>query len=217
MSPLVVFDWDGTLMDSTHAITAAIQRAAADLGLPVPSREQASWVIGLGLHDALARAVPELPATDVPRFVEAYRRHYLLRDPELVLFEGAVELLDELLGRGCRLAVATGKSRVGLDRALAQTGLRDRFESTRCADETHAKPHPAMLLQLMDELGAEPQHTWMVGDTTHDLDMAAAAGTHAIGVLWGAHPRDELLSRSPRALVSSIAELAGVLPAGVGS
>jgi phosphoglycolate phosphatase len=217
MSPLVVFDWDGTLMDSTHAITSAIQRAAAELGLPVPSREQASWVIGLGLQDALARAVPELPAGDVPQFVAAYRRHYLLRDPELVLFEGAVELLDELLARGCRLAVATGKSRVGLDRALAQTGLRDRFEMTRCADETHPKPHPAMLLELMNELGAEPGQTWMVGDTTHDLDMAAAAGTNAIGVLWGAHSRDELLSRSPRALVSSLVELAGVLPAGVRS
>ncbi len=215
MSPLVVFDWDGTLMDSTHAITSAIQRAAADLGLPVPSREQASWVIGLGLHDALARAVPELTASDVPRFVDAYRRHYLLRDPELILFDGARELLDDLLARGCRLAVATGKSRLGLDRALAQTGLRNRFESTRCADETHAKPHPAMLLELMDELGAEPAHTWMVGDTTHDLDMAAAAGTHGVGVLWGAHPREELLSRAPRAVVATLAELSAVLPAGL--
>ncbi len=160
---LVVFDWDGTLMDSTHSIVAAIQGACRDLDLPVPSASSASWVIGLSLESALRRAVPELTQAMVPRFLERYRTHYLLRDSELRLFEGVRELLADLASQDVRLAVATGKSRVGLNRALAATGLGPLFDATRTADETFSKPHPAMLQELMHELGHEADAVVMVG------------------------------------------------------
>ena len=163
MYTLVVFDWDGTLMDSTHSIVAAIQGACRDLELPVPSASDASWVIGLSLESALRRAVPELTQAMVPRFLERYRTHYLLRDPELRLFDGVPEMLDALAGQGIQLAVATGKSRIGLNRALAATGLGPRFAATRTADETFSKPHPAMLHELMQELDVTPEQVLMVG------------------------------------------------------
>lgn len=204
---LVVFDWDGTLMDSTHGIVAAIQGACRDLDLPVPSASAASWVIGLSLESALRRAVPELTQAMLPRFLERYRIHYLLRDPDLQLFEGVTGMLDALAGRDVRLAVATGKSRVGLNRVLAATGLRDRFDATRTADETFSKPHPAMLHELMDELGVPPERVVMVGDTSHDLQMAANAGVHGVGVAYGAHGADELHACSPQAVVRTVPEL----------
>jgi phosphoglycolate phosphatase len=210
---LIVFDWDGTLADSTAMIAVAIQRAAADLGLGVPSIEQASHVIGLGLQDALARAVPDLAVSRIDEFTARYRFHYLAREPEIVLFSGVRELLQELGERAVPLAVATGKSRRGLARAFEATGLGPLFGSSRCADETHPKPHPAMLLELADELGVAPERTLMIGDTTHDLEMAAAARTGAIGVTYGAHPRDQLQARGPLALVDSIVELRSWLAA----
>jgi len=208
---LVVFDWDGTLMDSTHSIVAAIQGACRDLELPVPSASAASWVIGLSLESALRRAVPELTQAMVPRFLERYRIHYLLRDPELRLFDGAPQLLQDLAARNVRMAVATGKSRVGLDRALAATGLRQTFAATRTADETFSKPHPAMLHELMEELGVAPEDVIMVGDTSHDLQMAANAGVHGLGVTYGAHTPAELLGCEPQGLVDSVAALSGWL------
>lgn len=201
---LIVFDWDGTLMDSTATIVLSIQQACRDLDLPVPSREQASHVIGLGLADALAHAVPSLPRERVPDLVDRYRHHYLSRDHDLVLFGGARELLVGLKERGYQLAVATGKSRLGLDRALRVSGLGPLFDATRCADESFSKPHPAMLHSLMDELGAAPDVTLMVGDTTHDLLMAANAGTHALGVSYGAHPLAQLESVPSRGIVDSV-------------
>jgi len=204
---LVVFDWDGTLMDSTHSIVSAIQGACRDLDLPVPSASSASWVIGLSLESALRRAVPELTQALVPRFLERYRTHYLLRDPELRLFDGVSELLDALAGQGAQLAVATGKSRVGLDRTLAASDLRDRFAATRTADETFSKPHPAMLNELMEELGVAPAHVVMIGDTSHDLRMAANAGVHSVGVTYGAHAAAELQACGPQVVVDSVAEL----------
>ncbi|WP_417068052.1 HAD-IA family hydrolase [Niveibacterium terrae] len=200
---LVVFDWDGTLMDSTASIASAIRSACADLGLAVPSVEQARHVIGMGLAEALRYAVPELGEADYPRLAERYRFHYLARDQELVLFDGVEDLLHELRGRGLLLAVATGKSRRGLDRVLAQTGLAPLFDATRCADECFSKPHPAMLLELMDELGVEPERTLMIGDTTHDLLMAANAGTPALGLSCGAHPVDQLEGAEPLAVLDS--------------
>ncbi|GAA5234105.1 HAD-IA family hydrolase [Verticiella sediminum] len=205
---LVVFDWDGTLMDSTPAIVAAIQGACRDMSLPVPPDEAASWVIGLGLADALRTAVPDLKPEQWRSFAERYRYHYLTRDPELRLFEGVESLLERLAAAGSYIAVATGKSRQGLNRALEATGLLRRFDATRCADETHSKPHPAMLLELMDELGVAPQSTLMIGDTSHDLTMAANAGVHGLGVSYGAHPLAELQACAPTALVHSVAEMA---------
>jgi phosphoglycolate phosphatase len=204
---LVVFDWDGTLIDSTVAITRSIQAAAADLGLPVPSDEQASHVIGLGLQDALARAVPQLRPEQAKDFSLRYRHHYFAADATLELFAGARELLAALRVRGLPVAVATGKSHVGLMRAFGYTGMAGVFAATRCADQTHPKPHPAMLLELADQLLVEPERTLMIGDTTHDLQMAAAAGAGAVGVTYGAHPREQLAACAPLALVDSIAEL----------
>ena len=147
---LIVFDWDGTLMDSAAAIVRAMQAAARDLDLPPPPEERARYVIGLGLGDALRHAVPDLEEAAYPRMVERYRHHYLSSDHELGLFEGVDALIDALAGRGHLLAVATGKSRVGLNRALGHTGLGRYFHATRCADECFSKPHPAMLEELMD-------------------------------------------------------------------
>jgi phosphoglycolate phosphatase len=204
---LIVFDWDGTIVDSTAMIARCIQRAAADLGLTVPTIEQASHVIGLGLHDALARAVPELQAARIEEFSARYRHHWFACEHEIVLFDGIREMLVELRERGLPLAVATGKSRRGLARAFDQTGLGALFEASRCADETDPKPHPAMLLELADELSVDTPRTVMIGDTTHDLEMAQAAGAHGIGVTYGAHPRDQLAARAPIALVGDVAEL----------
>ncbi|MFQ1063571.1 HAD family hydrolase [Bordetella trematum] len=205
---LVVFDWDGTLMDSTHSIVAAIQAAARDLELPVPSASAASWVIGLSLESALRRAVPELTPALLPRFLERYRIHYLLRDPELRLFDGIRELLEDLANRNVRLAVATGKSRVGLDRVLAATGLGPVFDATRTADETFSKPHPEMLNQLMSDLDVDPDAVIMIGDTTHDLQMAANAGVHGLGVSYGAHSLAELQGCPSQAVVDSVPAMA---------
>jgi phosphoglycolate phosphatase len=204
---LLVFDWDGTLMDSTVGITASIQEAARDLGLAVPDRERASHVIGLGLLDALRTAVPELPKERYPEFAEAYRRHFRARQDDMELFPGVREMLDELRARGHRLAVATGKSRRGLDHQFGLTGLGELFAASRCADETSPKPHPAMLLELMAELDAERHELVMIGDTSHDLGMAQNAGVDAIAVGYGAHPLESLSAWNPRASVRSVLEL----------
>lgn len=204
---LIVFDWDGTIVDSTAMIARCIQKAAADLGLAIPTLEQASHVIGLGLADALAQAVPDLDAKRTAEFSERYRFHYFACEPDIVLFDGVRELLHAQRQYGSTLAVATGKSRRGLARAFEATGLGGHFAASRCADETHSKPHPAMLLELADELEVAPQRMLMIGDTTHDLAMARAAGAAAIGVTYGAHPRVRLAEHEPVLLADSVAEL----------
>jgi phosphoglycolate phosphatase len=204
---LVVFDWDGTLIDSTAAIVHALRASAADLGLPIPSRERASHVIGLGLFDAIGIAVPAIEREQLPEFVVRYRHHYFAVDGRLEPFEGIPQLLGELVDAGAWLAVATGKSRAGLDRALEQTGFARHFLTTRCADEGAPKPDPWMLRDICEELGVDPVQTVMVGDTTHDLGMARAAGAGAIAVTYGAHPRRELEAEPSLAMVDSIVEL----------
>jgi phosphoglycolate phosphatase len=204
---LIVFDWDGTVMDSTAVIVQSIQQAARDLGLPVPEDAIASHVIGLGLTDALSIAVPGLPKPDYPRLVERYVAHWRMHENDLILFAGMRELLDDLKAQDYRLAVATGKSRAGLDRALAQGGIGHVFDWTRCADETHSKPHPQMLYDLMERLDAEPRRTLMIGDTTHDSQMAHNAGVDALSVTYGAHPREQLETLAPRAVLESVQEL----------
>lgn len=204
---LLVFDWDGTLADSTAIIAGAIQQACMDLGLPVPDDAAARFVIGLGLADALRHVAPTLPASEHPRLSERYRHHYLARDPEIPLFAGAREMLAELDQRGFLLAIATGKSRVGLTRALTQQGLAHRFVASRCADEGFPKPHPDMLLSLMDRCGAEAAETLMIGDTTHDMELARNAGANAVAVTYGAHDATGLAGFSPLATVSSVREL----------
>ncbi|MCH8178557.1 MAG: HAD-IA family hydrolase [Proteobacteria bacterium] len=184
---LIVFDWDGTLYDSTALIVGCIQAACADLGLPVPPRESAAYVIGLGLHDALAHVAPTLSPERVPELGLRYRHHYFARQHELSLFQGVLPMLQTLKARNHWLAVATGKSRVGLDEALAHVELQGVFDGSRTADETVSKPHPRMLLELMREFGAEPERTLMIGDTTHDLQLALNAGAHSVAVSYGAH------------------------------
>lgn len=210
---LLVFDWDGTLADSTAIIAGAIQQACIDLGLPVPDDAAARYVIGLGLADALRHVAPTLPTAEHPRLSERYREHYLARDPEIPLFAGAREMLAELDGRGFLLAIATGKSRVGLARALALQGVADRFVASRCGDEGFPKPHPDMLLALMERCGTEPAETLMIGDTTHDLELARNAGASAVAVTYGAHPAEGLAGLSPLATLSSMAELRAWLAA----
>lgn len=208
---LLVFDWDGTLMDSAASIVYAIQESSRDLGLPVPERERASHVIGLGLKDALRYAVPDLPESDYGKLVERYRHHYLARDPDIELFPGVREMLAGLRQKGHLLAVATGKSRAGLDRVLQSTQLGSYFDASRCADETHSKPHPAMLQELMQDLVVPLQSTLMIGDTTHDLQMAENAGVASLAVSYGAHPREQLTALGPLACVDHPEELAAWL------
>lgn len=208
---LIVFDWDGTLIDSAAAIVECIQEASRDLGLPVPSAEHASHVIGLGLQDALRLAVPALPAEQTTAFVARYRAHFLAREDEMQLFAGIEALLEMLCLRGHRLAIATGKSRRGLERALDASGLRRHFVASRCADETRPKPHPAMLHELMSELGVPTRAALMVGDTSHDLEMARDAKVDAVAVTYGAHPEAALRALDPLACVESVDALRGWL------
>jgi len=204
---LLVFDWDGTLIDSAETIVASIQAACRDLGLPIPEQNRASHVIGLGLHDALAYAIPGLPAADYGRVVERYRYHFLTKDPDLELFPGARTMLGALKDRGHLLAIATGKSRAGLLRALDNTGSQAFFSALRCADQCASKPAPDMLFELMDELGVDRASTLMIGDTVHDLQMAANAGVGAVAVSHGAHAKRDLLAFKPLACPGNIDEL----------
>jgi phosphoglycolate phosphatase len=204
---LIVFDWDGTVIDSPATIVECMQAASRELGLPVPERERASHVIGLGLHDAMRIVAPELPGERYPEYVASYRRHFLAREDTMRLFAGMADLLG-LLSRDRMLAIATGKSRRGLERSLDATGVRKLFAASRCADETTPKPHPAMLLELMQELGAQPEAVLMIGDTSHDMEMARAAGVDGLAVTYGAHGEETLRACGPRGCVGTVAGLA---------
>lgn len=203
---LIVFDWDGTIIDSAATIAECIRDAARELELEVPDLERARHVIGLGLHDAMRRAVPDLPAQRYPAFVESYRRHFLARKDAMLLFDGMRGLLAELSGKHL-LAIATGKSRRGLDHDLDFHGLKPLFAASRCADETKPKPHPAMLQELMAELEVAEHETIMIGDTSHDLEMARAAGVEALAVTYGAHPEAGLRACDPLLCIADVASL----------
>jgi phosphoglycolate phosphatase len=204
---LLVFDWDGTLIDSTATIALCIQAACRDVGLPIPSMQAASHVIGLGLSDALAHVAPTATHDEVRALAQRYRVHWLLHDEHLVLFDGVTDMLADLGGAGYRLAVATGKTRNGLDRAMELVGVTRHFEASRCADETAGKPDPLMLHELMDECDVPPERVLMIGDTTHDLLMARNAGVAAAAVTRGAHPREQLISLAPLACVPTVVDL----------
>jgi phosphoglycolate phosphatase len=208
---LIVFDWDGTLFDSTMLIVRCIQAACRDLGVAVPSDTDAAYVIGLGLHDALQHAVPGLPPARYPELGQRYRQHYVASQHELVLFPGTLDLLAALKARNHLLGVATGKARRGLNDALAQAQLHGIFDATRTADETAGKPHPLMLQELMAELGVPPERTLMIGDTTHDLLLARNAGTASVAVSYGAHDTEAFAEHRPLCVAHSTAELAAWL------
>lgn len=188
----LVFDWDGTIIDSTRLIVDSLQNAARDLELPVPSKALASHAIGLALLEAAERVIPGISAAMKARFVERYRFYYFQKDASLQPFEGIPELLDELANLPIWLAVATGKSRIGLMRALEELGWSKRFISLRCGDDGEPKPSPWMLKDLRLELGLEFSEMIMIGDTTHDLGMARAAGVDAFAVNYGAQPESVL-------------------------
>jgi phosphoglycolate phosphatase len=204
---LLVFDWDGTLVDSAAHIVASLQAACRDLDLPVPSERAARHVIGLGLRDSIRYILPDIPEARFPQVAERYSVHYLSGEQKVLLFPGVEEGLSQLEAAGYLLAVATGKSRRGLDRILTALGLRERFVATRCADEGLPKPHPEMLESLMDRVGVCAERTLMIGDTTHDLQMAANARADAVAVTYGAHPEEELARFSPLAFVRTFPEL----------
>ena len=204
---LIAFDWDGTLFDSTQIIVRSIQLAVADVGGTVPSNEAASYVIGLGLMEALAHAAPDVPQARYPELGQRYRHHYALHQNDITLFEGVLPLLLDLKERGHLLTVATGKSRRGLDEALQAVELKGCFDSSRTADETAGKPHPRMLHELMSEFGVKPERTLMIGDTTHDLQMALNAGCASAGVSYGAHEPSAFEPLKPRVVAHSVLEL----------
>lgn len=204
---LIAFDWDGTLIDSTALIAGSLQLAAADLGLKAPSDEAAKHVIGLSLAHAMSDLLPDLRADQYEALIDRYRFHYLKRDSEIALFAGVRDLLADLREQGYLLAVATGKARQGLDRALHQAELLSYFDATRCADETASKPHPKMLFELMEALSVVPSRVLMVGDTTHDLQMAASAGAAAVAVSCGAHPPEQLMRAPHRAMLAEVSAL----------
>jgi phosphoglycolate phosphatase len=204
---LIVFDWDGTLYDSTAAISHAIQASVVDLGYNKPSDEKASYVIGLGLKQALAYAAPDVPPERFAELGLRYRYHFSKALDELNLFEGVLPMLNALKATGALLAVATGKSRSGLNEVLQTMDLRGVFDDSRTADETNGKPDPLMLHELMDSLQVTPDRVLMVGDTSHDLGMANNAGCHSLGVSYGAHDQANLDACHPMAVVHSVGEM----------
>ena len=204
---LIAFDWDGTLFDSTAIITRSIQRAVRDVGGTVPTDRDASFVIGMGLMQALAHAAPDVPKEKYPELGARYRYHYAMHQNDITLFEGVLALLHDLRQRKHVLAVATGKSRNGLNEALASASLKGAFDGTRTADETAGKPDPLMLHELMVEFDVAPERTLMIGDTTHDLQMALNAGCASVGVSYGAHEPAGFDALRPRLVAHSVAEL----------
>ena len=204
---LIAFDWDGTLFDSTRIIVRCIQRAVVDVGGAMPTDKAAAYVIGMALAEALAHAAPDVPPERYPELGERYRHYWRLHFNDLSLFDGVLPMLDALKARHHWLAVATGKSRRGLDEVLQSSQLQRMFDGSRTADETSGKPHPQMLLELMREFGTEPERTLMIGDTTHDLQMALNAGCASVGVSYGAHEPTEFHALGPRHVAHSVGEL----------
>ena len=208
MFKLLIFDWDGTLMDSVMRIVACVQEAANDLSLPIPSEKAARDIIGLGLDEAMAKLFPESDVDEKARIVERYRHHYLFANKiPTPLFEGAREVIEHLESEGYLLAVATGKGRRGLNRVLEESGLGERFHATRSVDEAHSKPHPDMLLQILDELGVHANEALMIGDTEYDMNMANNAGAKALGVSYGVNEKHRILACDPLACIDNVAEI----------
>ena len=204
---LIAFDWDGTLFDSTAIIARCIQAAVLDVGGQKPSDEAASYVIGMGLMQALAHAAPDVPKERYPLLSDRYRHHYFAIQHEISMFEGVLPMLAALKARGYLLAVATGKSRRGLDEALATAALAGTFDASRTADQTAGKPDPLMLHELMAEFDVPPERTLMIGDTTHDLQMALNAGCASVGVSYGAHEPEAFMALKPLVVAHDVAQL----------
>ena len=204
---LIAFDWDGTLFDSTQIIVRCIQAAVCDVGGKEPTEKAAAYVIGMALTQALAHAAPDVPPEKYPELGARYRHHYARHFSDLSLFAGVLPLLDALKSRGHLLAVATGKSRRGLDEALQSVELKGVFDGSRTADETAGKPDPLMLHELMAQFDLPASRILMIGDTTHDLQMALNAGCASVGVSYGAHQPDAFTVLNPLHVAHSVQDL----------
>ena len=205
---LLIFDWDGTLMDSEAQIVSCMEAACRDLQIRPPQRAAIRNIIGLGLYEAIAALLPEHDAGTWRRIEERYRHHFLLDPPAPAeLFPGARRMLQDLHRRGHWLAVATGKGRAGLRKVLVDTNLQGLFHATRCAGDTASKPNPQMLFELLDETGLEPSRALMIGDTEYDLQMARSANMAALAVSYGVHERERLLQFDPVGCVDSVSQL----------
>ena len=205
---LIIFDWDGTLMDSQARIVACLEAASDDLQVPRLTTLQYKHVIGLGLREAIVQLYPNFTETQIIEFADRYRYHFVTaNETPSGLFKDVRQMLNTLNQSGYMLAVATGKARRGLEQVLADTGLADCFHGSRCADETRSKPHPQMLEELLDEFGLAAREAIMVGDTEYDLLMAGSLGMDALAVSYGVHDKDSLLKHQPVACVDSISEL----------
>ncbi len=202
--PLIVFDWDGTLMDSTGHIVFCMREAITKLEMPPLTDQQISHIIGLGLPEAVKTLYPQITAGDAQILVDGYRQIWLHHPFEAPLFDNALNILKKLADQNVLLGVATGKSRRGLDKVLNETGLADLFVTTRCADECHSKPHPQMLSEIIDFCGVQPAETLMVGDTEFDLLMAKSAGADSVGIGHGAHDLPMLQACEPLAIVDDL-------------
>jgi phosphoglycolate phosphatase len=205
---LIVFDWDGTLMDSEARIVRCVQGAARDLGVADPGPAAIRHIIGLGLREAMQTLFPAESSACRTQLIERYRTHFLeIDDTAMPLFPGVYESLTALAGQGFLLAVATGKSRRGLDRVFDETGTRELFVASRCADEAFSKPHPRMLEEILGVTGVAAGRTIMVGDTVYDMQMAGNANVPGLGVSYGVHPREQLLAHGALACMDSFPEV----------
>lgn len=205
---LLVFDWDGTLMDSEARIVDCVRRAIGDVGAEPRGADRIRDIIGLGLREAVLKLYPQAQEAFIEALSTAYRGYFLSEDgAPSVLFPDARAVVERLSLEGYLLAVATGKGRRGLDMALSATGLETWFQASRCADESRSKPHPQMLLELMEALDVPAERTLMIGDTVYDLEMAHSAGARALAVSYGVHPLERLLGQSPAGHIDGLREL----------
>jgi len=205
---LIIFDWDGTLMDSQARIVACLQIAAEEMQLPPLTEDTLKKVIGLGLNEAVLSLYPRLQNDQVVYFADRYRYHFITaNDTPSGLFKDVRLMLERLIDRGFMLAIATGKARRGLEPVLAETGLKSLFHGSRCADETRSKPHPQMLEELLDEFAVTADETIMVGDTEYDMLMAKSLGMDALAVSYGVHDKADILKHEPLSCVDSVSEL----------
>ncbi|NOX08747.1 MAG: HAD-IA family hydrolase [Gammaproteobacteria bacterium] len=204
---LIVFDWDGTLMDSVAQIVDAMHASMRDLNLEVLAEDQVKNIIGLGLREAIDALYPGRDDVFLQRFIERYRHYWFALSAQSELFPGAKQTLKLLQEQGLMLAIATGKGRQGLDKVLADTGLADYFQVTRCADETTSKPHPHMLHEIMSELDVKPEQTIMIGDTIYDMEMARNANVEPIAATYGVHEWERLLQFNPLFRLDELIEL----------
>lgn len=209
---LIIFDWDGTLFDSTGVIAYSLQQAVSSIDLPTPDINQTKKLIGLGFDKIIKHLLGDISDKEQATFINEYRKAYLANENFVTLFDGIDSLLSQLKQQGKFLAIATGKSRASLDRVLEQNAhLKTHFISTKTADQTQSKPHPQMLTELLNELNISPQDAVMIGDTTYDIRMAQAANVNSVAVTYGAHDALTLRRANPTFLADSVEELSAIL------